>query len=1539
MPEFKFPGKRVTTNGNQLVSKTEARISDCGVFYPITPSTEQGENFEMSVAAGTQTVFGDQVKAVEAEGEHSAQGGAIAFSVTGKRVSNFTSGQGIVYGLEQYYHAPGKLSTMVLNVGARALTKHALNVHCGHDDIMAALDTGWTMLMAKDAQQAVDQTLILRRVTELSLTPGMNIQDGFLTTHLERTFLELESELIREYLGHPSDIIDTPTEEQKELFGPTRRRIPEVYSLKNPILLGSVQNQEHYMTGVIARRCAFHQYILGFLEKAYTEFYNLTGRKYGLIDKYNCDKADTVFLSLGSSAENIEAAIDYIKETHNDNIGVMHLNVIRPFPEKAIIEAISGLKNVIILERTDEPNSGSNPIARDVRAAISKARENATTNCHAHLPTLNEEDVPRIFEGVYGLGSRDFRPENILGAYEYVRGKTKRMDGKAANDGESFIYLGVNHPYAVISSDVVSLLPESAIAVRIHSIGGWGAITTGKNMAEILGNLSEVSKLNTDKSKQLLHISANPKYGSEKKGAPTNYFLVVARERIRVNCDLNHVDVVLCCDPKIFTHTNPLNGLKPGGAFIWESNISDKEVWQRIPPKYRKQLIDHDIKLYTLNGFEVAKSNTSNEALQTRMQGNSFLGAFFQVSTFLKEHSIDHDTFLDTVNKQYHKKFGRFGDDVVASNMEVMKAGFEKTKKIPFGEVDDFDNSALKGHIISPQNCSVKSVDGTPSGDASVYSPIFDFKKYSEEFLEGDIYNQKASALTATGIMPAASGARNSKFVSRIKTPVIDPYKCTQCMSCIDVCPDTALPNTSQDLDVVLRKVFGQYVSSEKDRKMLMAKVTEITEVVREGMNKSIADKHITPFNDLVSEQLMKLGDLSHDSLDEIKKILKTLPLGYGKTRSIFQMLEKKSPGEGGLFSIFVSDLCKGCAECVDACGDHEALTMVDEDSELRGEHLSAMEFFKTLPRTPRKYLGLFDPDNIEETRAAILHNHLMVQDHYQAFVSGDGSCAGCGEKSVLRGIVTMTEALMRPVWDRKIERVLAVAGAIKTNGLAALEKLSQKNPTSYENIKLAITHLIMGIGADSLEETKKRIEKEFSGNDKNLIDALSTVLETDAANHKTHQVIDGHHQGMTVMSMTASTGCNTVYGSTHPSNPHPYPWMNSLFQDGATIGWLVAESFIMDHARRSVIPERLANLVLSGADSFGQDDYLFLTHFSDTQMSDLEILELPKVWAVGGDGALGDIGFQNVSKVILQNRPNIHILMLDTQVYSNTGGQNSDSSIMPGGFDMNQYGKYSEGKLTERKELAQIFTSGHGSPFVAAVSMANAGKYYKAVLDGLLHRGVSFIQSFTTCQPEHGVGDNMSQKQAISVRDTRGAPEFIFNPILGENDHEAFDIKANPRNSRDWNSKKDSNKRPYDATVVQWAATEGRFRRHFIKLTDDNKMINLDDLLVRITQADVIHRRYLDLNHRSYTPVVGVYTDIVDENGKRKTVGISRHMVLFCVERRKNWRRLQSRAGVENKDYRAQQILLVKFDTGKIKKEEFFSKTYELHQETLKTL
>ena len=112
----------------------------------------------------------------------------------------------------------------------------------------------------------------------------------------------------------------------------------------------------------------------------------------------------------------------------------------------------------------------------------------------------------------------------------------------------------------------------------------------------------------------------------------------------------------------------------------------------------------------------------------------------------------------------------------------------------------------------------------------------------------------------------------------------------------------------------------------------------------------------------------------------------------------------------------------------------------------------------------------------------------------------------------------------------------------------------------------------------------------------------MVAVLRQDAFNHKNLQAIDGRRaNGMSVMMMGASTGCNTVYGSTPPSNPHPYPWMNSLFQDGATISWLMAESVVLNHAHRSVVPERLCDALLEREESVvSEADYFTLTHLDD---------------------------------------------------------------------------------------------------------------------------------------------------------------------------------------------------------------------------------------------------------------------------------------------------------------------------------------------------
>ena len=195
-----------------------------------------------------------------------------------------------------------------------------------------------------------------------------------------------------------------------------------------------------------------------------------------------------------------------------------------------------------------------------------------------------------------------------------------------------------------------------------------------------------------------------------------------------------------------------------------------------------------------------------------------------------------------------------------------------------------------------------------------------------------------------------------------------------------------------------------------------------------------------------------------------------------------------------------------------------------------------------------------------------------------------------------------------------------------------------------------------------------------------------------------------------------------------------------------------------------------------------------------------------------------------------------------------------------------------------------------------------------------------------------------MALTQAQRVRDSRGAPEFVFNPRMGETYQEALDVKGNPSIDMDWyEAKFKPTNEPYRYTVAHWCATEARFRNHLrkIKMEEAAKLIPLENMLVRITQQDVVYRRYLNPDHRAYVPDFGVFIKVQGDRGVEYR-SLSRQLVLFCVERRKAWRMLQSKAGIENREYKAQRSILADVDAGRIAKDDLFAKGEQLLRERL---
>ena len=218
-------------------------------------------------------------------------------------------------------------------------------------------------------------------------------------------------------------------------------------------------------------------------------------------------------------------------------------------------------------------------------------------------------------------------------------------------------------------------------------------------------------------------------------------------------------------------------------------------------------------------------------------------------------------------------------------------------------------------------------------------------EKFDSEFRNDLGYHQPAGAFASLAVMGAATGATQSKYVARRETPVYIAENCTQCMECITACPDTALPNTAQDVSTVLVTAIRNYVTKTDDQKVLLNEVQGLEERCRARMVENVANKGKEPFKDILRSEVDQLTAVSEQARGEFTNIIDQLPLAYNDVTAIFRSVEKKNPGNGGIFSIFVSDLCKGCGECVQVCGDHDALRMTAETPDLNAELTTAQVF------------------------------------------------------------------------------------------------------------------------------------------------------------------------------------------------------------------------------------------------------------------------------------------------------------------------------------------------------------------------------------------------------------------------------------------------------------------------------------------------------------------------------------------------------------------------------------------------------------------
>ncbi|NJD26803.1 MAG: pyruvate ferredoxin oxidoreductase [Chloroflexi bacterium] len=620
----RYPGIPAIVDGSEAVAHVESRLAEVACVYPITPSTTMAAVYQAAVADGRTDLWGTPLRFIEPESEHSSASAAEGAALAGARVTNFTAGQGLVLMKEVLFVISGKRLPVVFHVGARALTSQALNIHAGHDDVMAVADCGWGVLFARNAQEAADLAAIARRTAEATDTPFLVAQDGFLTTHTLENVRLPEDDLLREFVGDP------------------RQHIRDLFDPAEALMTGVVQNQDSYMKGKIGQR-AYTDRIPAVLEDAMAEWSSLTGREIAPVNAYRTDDAREILVAMGTIADTAIAVVDHLR-AQGRPVGCIAVTAFRPFPARALVTALRHARAIGVVERTDEPLAAANPLTRELRAAIYEA-------------AAEGELVPRVQSFVAGLGSRDVAAGDLVAVFDQLAHRRRTPD--------AIRVLGIRHPLA-LEAESIDLRPAGAYSLRGHSIGGFGSVTTNKLVATLVGELFD---------KQ---VQAYPRYGSEKKGLPTTYYLTIADAPIRLHAELDRVDFVPLHDVSAFNLGDPLSGLVDGGDLFIQSPLDDPAaIWASIPTAARAELLARRIRVTALDTAELARRHAPRPDLELRMQGVALVGVFLRVAPFAARAGLDRDGLLESVRGQLTRFFGKRGSAVVDANLAVIAEAWD----------------------------------------------------------------------------------------------------------------------------------------------------------------------------------------------------------------------------------------------------------------------------------------------------------------------------------------------------------------------------------------------------------------------------------------------------------------------------------------------------------------------------------------------------------------------------------------------------------------------------------------------------------------------------------------------------------------------------------------------------------------------------------------------------------------------------------------------------------------------------------------------
>ena len=798
-----------TMDGNSAAAHVSYAFTDVAAIYPITPSSNMAEETDKMATAGIKNLFGQTVKVTEMQSEAGAAGAVHGSLTAGALTTTYTASQGLLLMIPNMYKIAGELLPGVINVSARAVASHALNIFGDHSDIYACRQTGFAMLCSNNPQEVMDLGAVAHLTAIKGRVPFLHFFDGFRTSHeIQKIEVWENSDL--------DDMLD------KEALADFRRR---AINPEHPAQRGTAQNPDIFFQAREACN-TYYDAVPALVEDYMKQINAKIGSKYKLFNYYGAKDAENVIIAMGSVCNTIEETVDYLN-AKGEKVGLIKVHLYRPFSIKHLLSAIpSTVKKISVLDRTKEPGSLGEPLYLDVVAALRGTKF----------------DGVEVYGGRYGLGSKDTTPAHIISVYRNMEARCPKKT----------FTIGIEDDVTKLSLKVKEnpdTTPKGTTSCKFWGLGADGTVGANKNSIKIIGDKTD------------MYAQGYFDYDSKKSGGITISHLRFGKKKITSTYLINKADFVACHNPSYVNKYDMVQDIKPGGTFLLNCGWDLAQLDEHLPAAMKRYIAQNNINLYTIDAISIAKEIGLGGRVNTILQA-----AFFKLAKI-----IPADKAVQYMKEAALKSYGKKGEQIVNMNYAAIERGISGAKKVEVPKewakavdkaaaaetktattvIDKYIESVLapvnsqKGNTL-PVSTFLDYVDGTVPLGSSAYEKrgiAVDVPEWNpDNCIQCNFCSYvcphaviRPIAMTDEELAKAPAGTLSIPMTGMpgmnfvMTTTVLD---CTGCGSCVTVCPgkkgEKALSMKALDTQLAQQKIY-EYGQSLDEKPEVLEKFKATT--------------------------------------------------------------------------------------------------------------------------------------------------------------------------------------------------------------------------------------------------------------------------------------------------------------------------------------------------------------------------------------------------------------------------------------------------------------------------------------------------------------------------------------------------------------------------------------------------------------------------------------------------------------------------------------------------------------------------------------